>query len=106
MPTTSAGARAGSGAAARCTWRAPPACGGSRFLDRSRARQVPPIGDLTRREEEVLQLVCLGLRNSDVAQRLHVAESTVEFHMSRVLAKLGVRNRVEAVDRALALGLA
>jgi len=76
------------------------------FLDRSRARQVPPIGDLTRREEEVLQLVCLGLRNSDVAQRLHVAESTVEFHMSRVLAKLGVRNRVEAVDRALTLGLA
>ena len=61
---------------------------------------------LTRREEEVLQLICQGLRNADVAQELHVTESTIEFHVSRVLAKLGARNRVEAVDRAVALGLA
>jgi len=75
------------------------------FLDTARARQIPPIGTLTRREEEVLRLVCLGLRNSDIAHTLHLTENTVEFHVSRVLGKLGARNRVEAVDRALALGL-
>jgi DNA-binding NarL/FixJ family response regulator len=76
------------------------------FLEAARARQAPLVGSLTRREEEVLQLVCQGLRNADVAQELHVTESTVEFHVTRVLAKLGARNRVEAVDRAVALGLA
>lgn len=76
------------------------------FQDVARSRQVQPVGSLTRREEEVLQLICGGLRNADVAQALHLTESTVEFHVSRVLAKLGARNRVEAVDRALALGLA
>jgi DNA-binding NarL/FixJ family response regulator len=76
------------------------------FQDEARARLVQPVGNLTRREEEVLQLICQGLRNADVAQELHVAESTVEFHVSHVLSKLGARNRVEAVDRAVALGLA
>jgi DNA-binding NarL/FixJ family response regulator len=76
------------------------------FQDEARARQVPPVGSLTRREEEVLQLICQGLRNADVAHELHVTESTIEFHVSRVLSKLGARNRVEAVDRAVALGLA
>jgi len=76
------------------------------FQDEARARQVQPVGSLTRREEEVLQLICQGLRNADVAQELHVTESTIEFHVSHVLSKLGARNRVEAVDRAIALGLA
>lgn len=76
------------------------------FVESARARQAPLVGSLTRREEEVLQLICLGLRNADVAQELHVTESTVEFHVTRVLAKLGARNRVEAVDRAVGLGLA
>lgn len=76
------------------------------FMDTARARQIPAVGSLTRREEEVLRLLCLGLRNADIAHTLHLAESTVEFHVSRVLSKLGARNRVEAVDRALGLGLA
>lgn len=76
------------------------------FHDAALAQQVPPVGSLTRREEEVLQLLCLGLRNSDIAQSLHLTENTVEFHVSRLLAKLGVRNRVEAADRANVLGLA
>lgn len=75
------------------------------FRDAARARLVPPAGNLTRREEEVLQLMCVGLRNLDIAQTLHLTENTVEFHVSRLLAKLGARNRVEAVDRALSLGL-
>lgn len=75
------------------------------FRDTARARLVPPVGSLTRREEEVLQLMCVGLRNSDIAHTLSLSENTVEFHVSRLLAKLGARNRVEAVDRALSLGL-
>jgi DNA-binding NarL/FixJ family response regulator len=76
------------------------------FQEVARAQQVQPVGSLTRREEEVLRLLCLGLRNSDIANALHLTENTVEFHVSRLLAKLGVRNRVEAAGRAFALGLA
>src|SRR2546430_2680961 len=75
------------------------------FQEAARARLVQPAGSLTRREEEVLQLLCQGMRNLDIAQRLHLAETTVEFHVSRLLAKLGARNRVEAVERAVGLGL-
>lgn len=76
------------------------------FSDVARSRQIQPVGSLTRREEEVLQLMCLGLRNADIAHSLHLTENTVEFHVSHLLGKLGARNRVEAVDRAIALGLA
>jgi len=75
------------------------------FQERVRARVEEPVTSLTRRETEVLQLVGRGLRNIDVARALHVAERTVEFHMSRLLVKLGARNRVEAVERATSLGL-
>jgi len=75
------------------------------FQERARAGVEEPLTGLTRREAEVLQLVGRGLRNIDVARALHVAERTVEFHMSRMLVKLGARNRVEAVERATSLGL-
>ena len=75
------------------------------FQERARACVEEPLTSLTRREAEVLQLVGRGRRNIDVARTLHVAERTVEFHMSRLLVKLGARNRVEAVDRATSLGL-
>jgi DNA-binding NarL/FixJ family response regulator len=75
------------------------------FNDIARARQVQLVDHLTRREEEVLRLVCDGCRNADIAHELHLTENTVEFHVSRLLAKLGARNRVEAVDRAVGLGL-
>jgi DNA-binding NarL/FixJ family response regulator len=75
------------------------------FNDIARSRQVQLVDHLTRREEEVLRLIRDGHRNADIAQELHLTENTVEFHVSRLLAKLGARNRVEAVDRALGLGL-
>ncbi len=75
------------------------------FHETARARRVQPVDSLTRREEEVLQLICVGLRNADIAQSLNLTENTVESHVSRLLAKLGARNRVEAVGRATALGL-
>jgi DNA-binding NarL/FixJ family response regulator len=61
---------------------------------------------LTEREEEVLVLVAEGLSNRGIADRLHVSETTVRTHVSRILAKLGVSNRVQAALWALRSGLA
>lgn len=52
---------------------------------------------LTEREREVLALMVAGKSNKEIAQALRVTERTVEFHVSNILAKLGVASRVEAV---------
>jgi ATP/maltotriose-dependent transcriptional regulator MalT len=61
--------------------------------------------NLTRRELEVLGLVTQGLRNVDVAERLVIAEKTVDHHVSAILQKLGVRTRRQASAEAARLGL-
>ena len=57
--------------------------------------------DLTDREKEILKLMAEGLPNADIAQRLVVSQSTVKFHVSNILSKLGVTTRTEAVSMAL-----
>ncbi|RWM05328.1 MAG: response regulator transcription factor [Mesorhizobium sp.] len=59
-------------------------------------RKPDPLSQLTGREAEILKLVGEGLSNKEVAARLALQEKTVKHHMTRVLAKLNVRNRTEA----------
>ncbi|AZO24630.1 MULTISPECIES: response regulator transcription factor [unclassified Mesorhizobium] len=59
-------------------------------------RKPDPLSQLTGREAEILKLVAEGLSNKEVAARLALQEKTVKHHMTRVLAKLNVRNRTEA----------
>ncbi len=60
------------------------------------SKRSDPIQDLTGREREILTLVASGLSNKHVALRLDLQEKTVKHHMTRILAKLNVRNRTEA----------
>lgn len=61
---------------------------------------------LTNREVEILRLVARGLSNQDIAASIHIAEATVRTHVSHILAKLNLSNRVEAALYALRQGLA
>ena len=60
-----------------------------------------PDQDMTAREKEILALMVEGLSNNEIAERLIVSQSTVKFHVSNILSKLGVTGRTEAVALAV-----
>jgi NarL family two-component system response regulator LiaR len=63
--------------------------------------QEPPAEELTGREREVLALMSKGLSNPEIARKLVVSRSTVKFHVSSILGKLGTSSRTEAVVQAI-----
>ncbi len=69
------------------------------------AAKVPGLDELTERELDVMRLVARGLSNGEIAEALFLGEATVKTHVGRVLAKLGLRDRVQVVVAAYESGL-
>jgi DNA-binding NarL/FixJ family response regulator len=77
------------------------------FAGQRRPAAAPPIalGQLTEREREVLLLIAQGLSNQELADSLHISMPTAKTHVSRILAKLGARDRAQLVMIAYESGL-
>lgn len=77
----------------------------ARFAESTPVRRRPLVVPLTAREDEVAVTVARGLTNAEIAAVLHISLSTVKFHISSLMDKIGARNRVQVVIWAYETGL-
>ena len=69
----------------------------AQFTHIRRPSPPPQVADLTTREQEILRLIARGLSNAEIGQQLYISETTVKTHVTHILQKLRLRDRVQAV---------
>jgi DNA-binding NarL/FixJ family response regulator len=77
----------------------------SQFTRIPRPDRPPALAELSERELDVFRLIARGLSNAEIAQELYISETTVKTHVTHILQKLGLRDRVQAVVLAYQTGL-